>query len=170
MPALSRYGTVLVWLAFIAGLTYAFSWLLDKQHNPNQINITRISNTGVSEVELKRNRSGHYVASGEINGMPVQFILDTGATDVSIPLHIANKLGLERGAAMIAHTANGSVKVYSSRLNRVALGAIELTNVAASINPGMRGEDILLGMSFLSHLEIIQSGDRLRLRVPAVSS
>ncbi len=166
-PALSRYGTLLVWLAFIAGLTFVFGWLLEKQHNPNQSNITRITSDGSREVELKRNRSGHYIANGEINGSAVQFILDTGATDVSIPLPVAKALNLKQGAVMLAQTANGTVRVYATRLDRVALGGIELSNVAASINPGMEGREILLGMSFLGHLEMIQRDDRLRLRVPS---
>ncbi|MGI9319592.1 MAG: retropepsin-like aspartic protease family protein [bacterium] len=163
---LYRFSSIAVWLALIAGLTFVFGWLLDKQHNPNQSNLTRILSEGVSEVVLARNREGHYVATGEINGRAVQFLVDTGATHISIPGAQAEKLGLERGAVMLAQTANGTVKVYATRLDKVKLGNIVLHNTLASINPGMSGDDILLGMSFLGHLEIIQRADTLRLRVP----
>ena len=164
--AMNRFGTIVVWIAFLGGLTFAFGWLLDRQHNPNTTNITRITEDGGSEVVLERNRFGHYVADGMINDQPVQFFVDTGATLISIPADVANALGLERGAEGFAQTANGTVKVYGTRLDKVRLGDIELRNVRASINPGMSGPDILLGMSFLGHLELLQRGDTLRLRVP----
>lgn len=163
---LHRFGTIAVWLALIAGLTFVFGWLLEKQHNPNQSNLIRIINDGSSEVVLVRNRGGHYVASGEINGNRVQFLVDTGATHISIPGAQAKKLGLKRGGTMLAQTANGTVKVYATRLDQVKLGNIVLENVPASINPAMHGPDILLGMSFLGHLEILQRANTLRLRIP----
>ena len=163
----SRIGVIAIWVAFIGGFTYIFSWLLDKQHNPNQSNLTQVSQSGESEVVLARNRSGHYLAAGTINQYPVVFLLDTGATHVSIPLALANQIGLEKGQTATAHTANGTVQVYSTRLETVSLGHITLSNVSASINPGFSGNEILLGMSFLRHLELLQTGDTLRLRVPS---
>lgn len=163
---LHRFGGLVVWLSLIAGLTFVFSWLLEKQHNPNQSNLVRISSDGKSEVVLARNREGHYVATGEINGSAVQFLVDTGATFISIPDSQAVDLGLTRGATMQAQTANGMVKVYATKLREVKLGNIVLHNVPASINPGMKGPDILLGMSFLGHLEITQRANTMRLSVP----
>jgi len=58
------------------------------------------------------------------------------------------------------------VEVYATRLDTVALGEIELTNVAASINPAMLGSEVLLGMSFLRHLELVQRDGQLKIRVP----
>ncbi len=164
--ALYRFSSIAVWLALIAGLTFAFGWLLEKQHNPNQSNLVRIIDAGSSEVVLVPNRGGHYVATGEINGNRVQFLVDTGATHISIPGDQAKQLGLKRGPTLLAQTANGTVKVYATRLDEVRLGNIVLENVSASINPAMQGPDILLGMSFLGHLEIIQRADTLRLRIP----
>jgi len=156
-----------IWIAFLAGLTFVFGWLLNKQHNPNQSNITRITSSGDTEVVLKRNKSGHYVANGTINGQGVQFFLDTGATHVSVPEDIANRIGLKKGESITTKTANGSAVVFTTWLEQVGLGNIEIVNVSASINPWMDGPDILLGMSFLKHLELVQRGDTLRLRVPA---
>lgn len=164
---LRKYSGLLVALAFIGSLTWVFSWLLDKQHNPNQGSLTRITADGSGEVVLQRNRAGHYVANGRINGSQVQFFLDTGATSVSIPEPIAGQLGLQRGPAMIARTANGTVTVYATRLDSIGLGDIEMSNVNATINPAMHGPDILLGMSFLGRLDLYQQGDTLRLQVPA---
>ena len=162
-----RHGPLIVSLVFIGGMTFVFAWLLERQQNPNQANISRIIEGGGQEVVLDRNRFGHYVATGAINGHPVRFFLDTGATHVSIAAHIADDIGLERGTAMVARTANGDVTVYATRLEQIQLGHIIMENVPASINPGMDDEDILLGMSFLGELEMVQRGDVLRLRVPS---
>ena len=161
-----RFGGIVVTLLFLGGMTGIFGWLLDQQQNPNRANLTRVLQGGEREVVLQRNRAGHYVAAGEVNGQPVRFLLDTGATLVSIPGPVADRIGLARGPAMTARTANGDVIVYAARLAGVRLGHIELGNVPASINPDMGGEEILLGMSFLGELDLMQRGDELRLRVP----
>ena len=163
---LKRHAGLAVSLLFIGGMTFVFSWLLEKQHNPNHSNLVRVLDSGDREVILRRNRSGHYVASGEINGYRVRFFLDTGSTHISIPQGIADQMALERGQGLVAQTAAGRVTVYATRLDTVRLGHIVMENVPASINPAMGGDDVLLGMSFLGRLELVQQGETLRLRVP----
>ena len=153
-----------MWIVILLGLTYFFSAWLDQQRNPNQSVSGRIDSSGNAEVVLQRNRYGHYVANGKINGYEVEFLLDTGATDVSIPANVAQRLGLRRGAAHNAITANGIVEVYATSLDSVELGVIKLERIRASINPGMAGEEILLGMSFLRQLDFSQSGNQLTLK------
>ena len=144
-------------------LTWFFSHYLRQQHNPNEK--VQTYNQGSSpEVVLERNREGHYVASGRINGQPVTFMLDTGATIVSVPARLAGKLSLAKGPMLQVTTANGNIPVYSTVLDEVQLGGIVLNNVRASINPYMTDDDILLGMSFLKQLDFSQEGDRLTLR------
>lgn len=152
------------WIGVFAVGTYFISGWLEGKHNPNQDLNTR-NTSDFAEVLLKRNSSGHYVADGQINGHDVVFFLDTGATLVSIPEGLANKIGLRRLYAGQSQTANGVIDVYGTRLDTVKLGSISVNNVHGSINPhsGM-GEDILLGMSFLKHLEWTQRGDTLVLR------
>lgn len=158
-----RWMVSLAWIGFAGMLTWLFGDLLDQQRNPNQQVVTRLENQ-TREVELLRNRSGHYVASGEINGLAVEFMLDTGATQVVIPEGIARQLGLQRGPVVQAATANGIIETFATRLRTVAIGEIQLHNVSASINPYMPGEQILLGMSFLKNLDLLQQGDRLTIR------
>ena len=121
---------------------------------------------GNIQVTLQRNRAGHYLAGGQINGQPVVFLLDTGATDVAVPETLANRLGLERKYRSVSRTANGNVTIWSTRLDSVNLGGILRRNVRASILPNMAGNEVLLGMSFLKHLELVQRGDALTLRDP----
>lgn len=154
---------VIAWIVGLAMLTWFFSHYLSRQHNPNE-NVESYNKGGTPEVVLERNRAGHYVASGRINGQPVTFMLDTGATMVSVPGKLAGKLSLAKGPMMGVTTANGNIPVYSTVLNEVQLGNIVLHNVRASINPYMTDDDILLGMSFLKQLDFSQEGDRLTLR------
>ena len=162
-----RMGTAmqaLAWIVLIGlGVTY-FGDLLDRQHNPNQSLETRHGEGGVREVVLQRNKYGHYVTSGEINGMPVTFMLDTGATGVAIPAATAVHLDLKRGRAFRTQTANGVSTSYAVNLDRVSVGGIELHDVSAGISPGLQTKEILLGMSFLKHIEFTQRGDTLILR------
>lgn len=162
-----RMGTAmqaLAWVVLLAlGVAY-FGDLLDKQYNPNQSVETRYGEGGVREVVLQRNKYGHYVTAGQINGKPVTFMLDTGATGVAIPEDRAAYLGLQRGRAFPTQTANGISTSYAVNLDQVSVGAIELHDVPAGITPGLQTEEILLGMSFLKHIEFTQRGDTLTLR------
>lgn len=155
----------LTWLVALALLTLLFNNWLDEQQNPNQVLSAANVDLG-TPVVLKRNRQGHYVASGLVNEQPIVFLLDTGATVISVPENIAERIGLEKGSAVQVGTANGSIEVYSTLIDRVQLGHIVLTNVRGHINPYMNGETALLGMSFLKHLELQQSGDTLELNIP----
>lgn len=152
------------WLLLLAVLALSFNALLERQLNPNQDPRGSVDAQGVREVVLKRNRAGHYVATGRINSAAATFLLDTGATDVAVPELLAKRLGLRRGTAFQSRTANGTVTAWRTRLEEVALGPVVLKNVRASILPTMQGEDVLLGMSFLKKLELVQRGDSLTLR------
>lgn len=162
-----KMGTMMIvfmWLIIFGFLGVFFSDQLDRQNNPNQSLNTNVSTDGIKTLVLQRNKQGHYISNGSINNIPVVFMLDTGATDVSIPAEIAAKLNLERGPSAFYQTANGPVKVFLTRLNDVSLGGISIANVRATINPGYQSDEILLGMSFLKHLEFTQRGNQLTLK------
>lgn len=145
-------------------LTLLFSGILERKENPNSEPRTFAAPDGSQSVVLTRNRGGHYVASGYINGRPVRFIVDTGATDVVVPDELADALRLERGARGFSRTASGTVSVWRTRLESVRVGGIELVDVDASIVPSMPGSDVLLGMSFLKEVELVQQGETLTIR------
>ena len=82
-----RAGRVLMVLAWCAALFLAtrfFGQWEERQQNPNVV-VSSEQGEGFIEVKLVSNGQGHFVASGQINGQPVDFMLDTGATDVAIP-------------------------------------------------------------------------------------
>ncbi|PHS22564.1 MAG: TIGR02281 family clan AA aspartic protease [Methylophaga sp.] len=143
-----------------------FNTMLDNVNNPNQRLEVSFNQNGEREIVLERNKYGHYVATGQINGQSVVFFLDTGATLVAIPEHIATSLGLEKGQSFITQTANGNSKSYQTTLASLSLGDIVMTNVPASISSGMEFDEVLLGMSFLKHLDMVQRGKTLTISVP----
>lgn len=157
-----RSGTfmlVVAWLIVFGGVYWFFSGWNEAQVNPNQA--PQVVN---GELVLERNRGGHYVAPGSINGEAVSFLLDTGASQVALSSALANQLGLKRGPTVMVQTANGTVAGYQTRLESVRLGPIEVRNVAALVAPGLEADTVLLGMSFLKHLEFTQRGEQLTLR------
>ena len=152
------------WVAFLATASLLVDdWLTDRA-NPNRRPETAERADGVREVVLAQNRQGHYIATGTINGTEVVFLLDTGATDVSVPLDVARRLGLRGGAPRRVRTASDIITTYAVVLDRVTIGHIARHRVRASVNPHMPGDEVLLGMSFLRHIELVQRNRTLTLR------
>ncbi|MCK4709976.1 MAG: TIGR02281 family clan AA aspartic protease [Gammaproteobacteria bacterium] len=144
-------------------LALLFDKILDQRDNPNQ-SVNTVQTNSYQEITLQRNRQGHYIFNGLINHKEVTFLVDTGATTTSIPDNLAAKLGLQRGYKFSVQTANGSSFAYSTKINSLQLGDMEFNNITASLNPGLQGSEILLGMNILKHLEMVQRGDTLILR------
>ena len=159
-------GRIFMILAWCAGLylaTQFFGRWEQRQENPNT-EVTSQQGEGYIEVTLLGNAQGHFVASGRINNVPVQFLLDTGATDVAVPLDLAQQLALPQGAPVTLSTANGRAQGYRTQIDRLQLGAIVLRDVRAVAAPGLEGEQVLLGMSALNKLEFTQRGGTMLLR------
>lgn len=154
---------ILMWLMLFGFAVYFFDRLIGIRYNPNAAPQSQLVGEQ-HEVVLRQSRNGHFVATGQVNGEDVVFLLDTGATDVVLGERTATAAGLVRGAPSWAMTANGRIRVYDTRISTLSLGGIELRNVRASINPHMDDDVALLGMSFLGQLEWTQKGDTLTLR------
>jgi aspartyl protease family protein len=152
-------GKPLFWLAglgMLAALIALFQAL-----GPGRGGIVEtIDEPGRRAVVVERDPSGHFLAEGEINGTSVLFLIDTGATDVALPKSLARKLGLEFGPQVTVVTAAGPMAAWMTRLDRVTVGGITLTNVRGTITQGPLNE-ALLGMSFLRHFRLTQQDDRL---------
>lgn len=165
-PSMNWNFLIIGWIILIGLLTLVAAKWEERQHNPNQQPITQTNELGAIELVLQRNRYGHYITSGLINGQEVTLLLDTGATYVAVPENMAEKLGLKKMARGQSSTANGIVDTYLTRIERLSIGSIEVYDVAASINPGMNHDtSILLGMSVLKNIEFTQRGDQLTLKL-----
>ncbi len=114
------------------------------------------SSGGGNSMVLSPDPNGHYSVAGEINGLPVNMMLDTGATLVSIPAALAGKMGIDyknKGRRAFTQTAAGTAPVWIVKLDKVKVGEFEFANVDGSINEAGLGV-ILLGNSVLKRLDM----------------
>ena len=128
---------------------------------------SRVGAGGVPELVVRQGSGGHYVVSGKVNGVDVDFLLDTGATNVALPHALALRLGLKRGVPVQIRTASDIVPGYLVTLDRVELEPLSLRRVRAVVTERMIGDEVLLGMSFLRHFELSQRGRILTVRAPS---
>ena len=116
------------------------------------------------DIELKADAGGHFVSEGWINGKATRFMVDTGATAVTLGQAEAERLGLDwrRAPAAQANTANGPVPAHSLQLGTVRIGELSVNNVVAVVLPSALPH-VLLGNSFLSRVNMKRENDTLRL-------
>jgi len=160
----SGQGKRLYWAAIVAlmlGITALYHAVLRNDGGMK----TLTGSDGRVMIVLDRQRNGHFAAEGKINGGTVNFLVDTGATDVAISENFARARGLEFGPRIGIMTAAGRIGGWMTRLDSVEVGDLELRNVRATISPGL-GEEALLGMSFLKNYSIVQEGDTLVISSP----
>ena len=113
------------------------------------------------------NQAGMYRIVGSINGYPVNFLVDTGATLVAMSRTEAKRLGIDylvEGTPSRSQTAAGIVDTYHVRLKKVRVGDITLRDVQASVVDGDFPREVLLGNSFLNRLDLRRQGRVLELR------
>jgi aspartyl protease family protein len=157
-----KFGTFMVIGAWVLVLLFFAFFFQQWSKKENAAKAPVIMNEqGVVETVLRRNADHQYVTQGEINQVPVVFLLDTGATEVVIPNNIAEKLHLPKGPQAMAVTAGGNVEVTSTRIKELKIGHIVLHDLFATINPHMEGEEILLGMNALKKINFRQQGEDL---------
>ena len=115
-----------------------------------------------SRLVLTAGSGGHFMGTGQINGITVRFMVDTGASLVVLDPAQADKIGINyRNRPRVAvRTANGTALAYNVRLDSVRVGDVEVYNVAANVVPDGT-PFVLLGNSFLEHFRMKQENDRL---------
>lgn len=113
---------------------------------------------------LSSDPRGHFFALGSVNGGPVRFVLDTGASYIVLPAAEARRLAIDyrKGQAGVTQTANGPATAWRIRLDSVRVGNIELANIDAAVVE--TGLDVsLLGMSFLNRVDMRREGQIMTL-------
>ena len=121
--------------------------------------------SGRGKVLLAADTRGHFYIEGAVNRVPVRFLVDTGATMVSLPQRDADRLGIDyrRGRRGTSHTANGEATVYLVRLDAIRIGEIELHGIEALVHEGAGLDQALLGMSFLNRVNMLRDGATMTL-------
>lgn len=150
----------IVWLGLLAGGWYAF------EHLGRSAPAVRGCDTGgaVREIVVDASRDGHYYLEGTVNDVPMRFLVDTGASYVTVGLREAEQARIPDGIPAIFDTANGRVEGRLAKRQRIRIACLEVDDVTVAVSPGL-GEVALLGQNFLRRFEVIQSGRELRLRV-----
>jgi len=123
------------------------------------------STGGSPSVSLSADANGHYMANGAVNGSAIRFLVDTGATMVALPAQVARQAGIRYSNAPrgMVQTAGGPTAAYKVKLDTVSIGGVTLNNVDAVVID--RGLTVpLLGMTFLSRMEIQRDGELMVLK------
>lgn len=120
---------------------------------------------GAQTVNLPADSSGHFFSVGQVNGKSVRFLVDTGATAISLSSGFAQNAGIDyrKGQQLLMQTANGNTSAYRVMLDSVTVGDITLYQVEAVVMDGIDADVALLGMSFLNRMEMRRNGSVLTL-------
>ena len=118
-----------------------------------------------SRLKIYPDALGMYYVNGKINGVPTRFLVDTGATFVTLSGKHADRLKIDyrKGTYSSAQTASAVVPVWQIKLDSVSVGGLEMKNVQATVIAGDQPFDVLLGNSFLRHTRLQQAGSVLEI-------
>ena len=157
--SLMRWNTLAIlafWLVVMAGLYL----VMDRVRQPRAA-----VQTADGTLVIPRGSDGHFHVAGSINGQPVRFLVDTGASLVGVTEALAQRAGLVGGRATQFHTANGVRSGRIAQAQTVAVQSFVVTGVGVGVGyTGTNTEDALLGQNFLQHFEVQLQRDRMVLR------
>lgn len=131
------------WLLLGLAIFLGFEWWMHERER------TRFVATG-GTLEIRRSADGQYHWPGAINGRPVEFVVDTGATGIAIPAGLADELRLPLGDEVVSHTAGGDVVGRLTRADVELQGGLKIERIRMVAMPGLGVA--LLGMDVLGKL------------------
>ena len=150
----------IVWVAIVIGGYF----LIDHFSSPEPV--VRQVEKGVRQIVIPVARDGHFYIEGSINGQAVTFLVDTGASYVSVDADFARRAGLPDGIPGFFNTANGSVEGRLVRGQYVTADMFRIDSLTVAVMPG-RSPIALLGQNFLRYFDVRQSAERLVLQFRA---
>ena len=147
----------MIWALIFVGVVAGYGLWGDIQRDlaPRQAML------GGGQVEVPRMFDGHFYLTARLNGTPVEFVVDTGATDVVLTEDDARRVGIDVDALAYtgrAMTANGMVRTAEAVVEEVRLGEIRDRNLRVSVNEGEMAQS-LLGMDYLRRFSRIEIAD-----------
>jgi aspartyl protease family protein len=170
LPLGQSVRMVLAWLLIFGGVFIAFTlkddFLALGQRVMADLRGDNVVETKGAEIRIRRAEDGHFWVNGELNGEPVRFLVDSGATVTTISADTAARVGIaaDGGFGVAVDTANGTTMVDRGRAGRVRIGPIQRSGLGVHIARG-DGETNVIGMNFLSTLSAWGvEGSTLRLK------
>lgn len=153
---------MLIWLVMMLGL--ATGWLYQDQAREMVLRVAgglapgrpvSISDGNGPAVLIRKSLNGHFEAAGEVNGNPVSFLIDTGATSIALSHDDALRVGFsddDLRYTLVINTANGKAKAAAVSLDTVTVGTVQRTGLRAVVAEPGQLDQSLLGMNFISSL------------------
>lgn len=153
---------LLIWVVMILGL--ATGWLYQDQARDMVLRVAgglapgrpvTVSDEKGQAVLIRKSLNGHFQAAGEVNGQPVDFLIDTGATSIALSHDDALRIGFtdaDLNYTLIINTANGQARAAPVRLDTVTVGSVVRRGLRAMVAEPDRLDQSLLGMNFISSL------------------
>ena len=154
----------LFWSAVWIGIIAAGYLVIDHFTTPPPV--ARSMTQGVREISIPVSRDGHFYIDGSINGVPIKFMIDTGATYVSVDDAFARRARLPEGITGYFSTANGMAEGRIVKDQSVDADAFQVTNLSIAVMPA-KSRVGLLGQNFLRRFEVSQDAKQMRLSLPA---
>jgi aspartyl protease family protein len=129
---------------------------------PSSVGAGGASGAAGRKIVLNAGTGGHFMADGAINGKPAYFMVDTGASVVSLGSGDAERLGIDykSGQPVRLSTANGTAMGWRILLASVRIGDVEVSNVDAVVGQAPMPY-ILLGNSFLTRFQMRRDNDQM---------
>lgn len=155
----AKLGGLFLIIGWIITLGLISLLLHQAMYSPKAAILTQTD--GKVTITLSRDYDSHFRIPGTINGVQVNFLVDTGASTIAISDRIAKQARLSRLAQIATQTAAGTGSGYLTRIPSLKIGDLEFTNLSAVIIPDMHGVDALLGMNALKHFEIQQRDNQM---------
>lgn len=123
-------------------------------------------NRKAASVVLYENEVGFFESNGQVNGRSIKFLIDTGANLVVFNSRDAERLGLDykSGEKSFASTASGIAPMYTINVESISIGGVELRGIRTGVIDGRFPEIPLLGMTFLSRLNMNRAGQTMVLK------
>jgi aspartyl protease family protein len=156
----SHVKSTLSWAAVWIAILAAGFWVSQRLLAPPPVSVTA---HGAAEIVIPAARNGHFYIDGSINGVSLQFMVDTGATYVAVDAGFARRAGMPEGSPGYFNTANGAVAGRVVKQQRVRVQSFEVDGLTVAVMPDA-GADGLLGQNFLRHFDVTQSSGVMRLR------
>lgn len=154
------WGFMIALIVWVSIFVVAYNFFASAQ--APRVAIVNEDSSG-KEIVILRSKDGHYYVRGKINSYPVDFMVDTGASIVSISYDLARSINLPRGAPANFSTAGGNMIGEIVSAVDIEVGNIKVNGLAVSV--GIQGNIALLGQNFLRRIDVIQSDDKMILRI-----
>lgn len=132
----------------------------DKSRDGFSVSYKAVGDASADTLRLTQQANGHYLSAGSVNGFPMTFMVDTGASLVAISSDVAARAHVGQCTPRTFSTANGQVQGCVAMVPELTFGSLRLNNIEVAVMPNMSAEG-LLGMNFLRRFRVQQANDTL---------